>query len=101
MNHGCSHLSRRQDQDSEEEPVDQVSRTSGQINAPGVAFNYFASGTVPANVAGGLTVTLCTTIIAECANRRLADGGRELEMRRTGSGFGPSECSAAMLSTSS
>ena len=38
-----------------------------QINSPGVAFNYFASGTVPSNVAGSVTVTNCSSVAGECS----------------------------------
>lgn len=44
----------------------QASPAGSQINSPTVAFTYFASGTVPTNTAGPVTVTGCTSISGEC-----------------------------------
>jgi hypothetical protein len=37
-----------------------------QINSPTAAFNYYASGTVPTNIAGSVTVTNCSVVNGEC-----------------------------------
>jgi hypothetical protein len=39
-----------------------------QINAPTASFRYYASGTVPTNIAGPLTVNNCSAVTNECAN---------------------------------
>jgi hypothetical protein len=44
----------------------QASPVGSQINAPGVTFNYFASGIVPTNIAGPVTVTTCSAVSGEC-----------------------------------
>ncbi|MES1244403.1 MAG: hypothetical protein ABUT39_22555 [Acidobacteriota bacterium] len=44
----------------------QASPAGSQINSPGAAFSYFASGTVPANIVGPVAVTNCGSISGEC-----------------------------------
>jgi hypothetical protein len=37
-----------------------------QINAPGVKFSYFGSGTIPTNIVGPVTVTTCAGVVGAC-----------------------------------
>ncbi len=45
----------------------QTSPVGSQINSPGTAFSYFASGTVPTNVAGSVAIANCSTVSNECS----------------------------------
>lgn len=46
----------------------QASPTGSQINSPNTTFSYHASGTVPTNVAGPVTVTNCSSVSGECSS---------------------------------
>jgi hypothetical protein len=46
----------------------QASPTGSHIHSPGVAFSYYASGTVPTNIVGLVPVTICSNISGECAS---------------------------------
>lgn len=62
----------------------QASPAGSQINSPSVAFSYYASGAIPTNVAGPVTVSNCSSVSGECNDNSLNSPSLSVNSVRAG-----------------